>query len=55
MFINNRTTGFTLIELSIVLVIIGLVIGGIMVGRSMIRSSKIKSIGTDLERFNLHG
>jgi len=43
--------GFTLIELSIVLVIIGLVVGGIMVGRSMIRSSEIKSIGADLERF----
>jgi len=43
--------GFTLIELSIVLVIIGLVVGGIMVGRTLIRASEIKSIGTDIERF----
>lgn len=49
---NHRIhSGFTLIELSIVLVIIGLVVGGIMVGRTLIRSSEIKSIGTDIERF----
>ena len=47
----KSSRGFTLIEISIVLVIIGLIIGGIMVGRSMIRSSEIKSIFTDLERF----
>ena len=45
------TTGFTLIELSIVMVIIGLVVGGIMVGRTLIRSSEIRSIGSDIERF----
>ena len=43
--------GFTLIELSVVLVIIGLIVGAIMLGMSMIRSSEIKSIGADLERF----
>lgn len=47
----NDKLGFTLVELSIVLVIIGLVVGGIMVGRTLIRSSEIKSIGTDIERF----
>lgn len=39
--------GFTLVELSIVLVIIGLVIGGVLVGRDLIKSSEIrKSIST---------
>lgn len=43
--------GFTLIELSIVLVIIGLIIGGILVGRDMIRHSELRSVVTDIERF----
>ncbi len=43
--------GFTLVEISIVLVVIGLVIGGIMTGRTLIRAAEIKSIGTDIEKF----
>ena len=35
--------GFTLVELSIVLVIIGLLVGGILVGQSLISSAKISS------------
>ncbi len=36
-------SGFTLVELAIVLVIIGLIIGGILVGRDMIRGAEIKA------------
>ena len=35
--------GFTLVELSIVLVIIGLLIGGVLVAQSLIDSAKIQS------------
>lgn len=37
----NNKKGFTLVELSIVLVIIGLLIGGILVGQSLISSAEI--------------
>lgn len=42
-----RRSGFTLIELSIVLVIIGLVIGVVMVGKNLIRSSQLQRLLSD--------
>jgi prepilin-type N-terminal cleavage/methylation domain-containing protein len=39
----RRDHGFTLIELSIVLVIIGLIVGGILVGRELIRSATLRA------------
>lgn len=39
--------GFTLIEMSIVLVIIGLIVGGILTGRQLIRTSELHSLITD--------
>jgi prepilin-type N-terminal cleavage/methylation domain-containing protein len=44
--------GFTLIELSIVLVIIGLIVGGVLSGQDMIRSAEIRSTMTQVERLN---
>ena len=48
----TSTNGFTLIELSIVLVIIGLIVGGVLVGRDLINAAKLRSVITDIEKFN---
>ena len=47
-----KKNGFTLVELSIVLVIIGLLIGGILVAQSMIRSTKIQAFVRQLGQFD---
>ncbi|HPX88000.1 MAG TPA: prepilin-type N-terminal cleavage/methylation domain-containing protein [Methylophilaceae bacterium] len=41
---KKQQTGFTLIELAIVLVIIGLLLGGVLKGQELINSAKAKSI-----------
>jgi len=43
--------GFTLIELSIVLIIISLIVGGIVGGKSLIRSAEINSIVSEANSF----
>lgn len=43
--------GFTLIELSIVLVIIGLVTGGITLGRHLIRSAELKALVSSIREY----
>lgn len=44
---NLRQTGFTLVELAIVLVIIGLLLGGILKGQELINSAKVKNLIQD--------
>lgn len=42
---------FSLVELSIVLVILGLLTGGILAGQSLIRAAELRSISADLSRY----
>jgi prepilin-type N-terminal cleavage/methylation domain-containing protein len=44
--------GFTLIELSIVLVIIGLIVGGVLVGQDLIKAAEIRATVGQVEKLN---
>jgi len=44
---KRTQTGFTLVEIAIVLVIIGLLLGGILKGQEMITQAKIKNVVAD--------
>jgi prepilin-type N-terminal cleavage/methylation domain-containing protein len=49
---NISKHGFTLIELSIVLVIIGLIVGGILVGRDLISAAAVRAQISQIERYH---
>jgi len=44
----NRQSGFSLIELAVVLVIIGIILGAILKGQDLINSSKVKKVQSDM-------
>jgi prepilin-type N-terminal cleavage/methylation domain-containing protein len=49
---NARQNGFTLIELSIVLVIIGLIVGGVLVGQDLIRAAEVRAQLSQIQRYS---
>src|ERR1035437_6988898 len=44
---QRNQSGFTLIEIAIVLVIIGLLLGGVLKGQELINSARVKNLATD--------
>ena len=48
---SHKSAGFTLIELSIVLVIIGLIIGGVLVGRDLIAAAQVRAQISQIEKY----
>ncbi len=46
---KRNQSGFTLIEIAIVLVIIGLLLGGVLKGQELINSAKVKNLSTDFK------
>jgi prepilin-type N-terminal cleavage/methylation domain-containing protein len=48
----RHKNGFTLIELSIVLVIIGLMVGGVLVGRDLIMAASVRAQISQIEKIN---
>ena len=51
---NHRTVkGFTLVELSIVIVIIGLIIAGVVAGQSIVRQAKLRSVISEVNEYNV--
>lgn len=48
---QDKTIAFTLVELSIVIVIIGLIIAGVTAGSSLVQATKLRAITTEVDQF----
>ena len=51
---KRSQSGFTLIEIAIVLVIIGLLLGGVLKGQELINSAKVKNLATDFKNVPIY-
>lgn len=49
---NKGNSGFTLVELSIVLIIIGLILGGVLVGQDLIRNAQVNATANQIQQLN---
>lgn len=49
---SSKIRGFTLVELSVVLVIIGLVVGSVVIGKSLIRQTELLSILSEAKSYD---
>lgn len=50
--VRRKQSGFTLIEMAIVLIVIGLLAGGIIAGRHLVRSGDIQDVTRDLDYYS---
>jgi prepilin-type N-terminal cleavage/methylation domain-containing protein len=48
----KKQSGFTLVEIAIVLVIIGLLLGGVLKGQELINSAKVKNFASDIRNIS---
>ena len=51
---KKQQSGFTLVEIAIVLVIIGLLLGGVLKGQELINSAKVKNLAQDFKTIDLY-
>jgi prepilin-type N-terminal cleavage/methylation domain-containing protein len=51
---KRKQSGFTLIEIAIVLVIIGLLLGGVLKGQELINSARVKNLATDFRNIPVY-
>lgn len=49
---NKSQSGFTLVEMSIVLVIIGLIVGGVLVGQDLVKGAQIRATVAQLQQYD---
>lgn len=49
--LKKDTNGFTLVELSIVIVIVGLIVSGVIAGQSLVKNSKKQSLISDINQY----
>ena len=49
--LKSRQSGFTLVEIAIVLVIIGLILGGVLQGQTMIENAKYKKFVKEIDSY----
>jgi len=47
---QRKYSGFTLVEMSIVLVIIGLIVGGVIVGKDLVQTARLQKIASEVNQ-----
>lgn len=50
---RHHRSGFTLVELAIVLVIMGLIVGGVLVGRDLVRAAELRSVVNEYNQYRV--
>ncbi len=48
---SPHKSGFTLIEIAVVLVIIGLIVGGVVVGQDLIKAAQLRAVISEVEKY----